>query len=173
MITAGNLCVTTWLNHEYNYCCFRVNTFSKKVKVGEDQYHAIHEYNDTLKNIYVDDFKTSMEFQSFCRRTGRTDVGYSKFKEGALSCKCIQQPQMRVCVDEIETGFTEMMTTLKNIHLKTKHRECPCPFCHNEAVKKETMGEGEHLLMLSIFHIYSQCVILLYFQNTFIPYRVQ
>lgn len=99
----------------------RVNTFGNKVKCGKDKngndiFHPIHEYNDTLKNIYADDFKESIAFEEFCKRTGRTDISYSKFREGALKCPCIQQPTMRVCVDEIETSFTELTYCLKEIH---------------------------------------------------------
>jgi hypothetical protein len=32
-----------------------------------------------------------------------------------MMCKCIQPPTMRVCVDEIETGFAELVYCLKEI----------------------------------------------------------
>jgi hypothetical protein len=94
------------------YC--RINTFGTKVKVGVDDHgeiieHAVHEYHDTLKNIYLGDFKQSDEFEEYCRRSGKADISFSKFKEGALLCPCIREPTMRVCVDEIETGFSELV----------------------------------------------------------------
>ena len=94
---------------------FRVNTFGNKVKVVPGLYHAVHEYNDTLKNIYLDDFQASEEFQSFCNRSGRKSICFNTFKRGALRCDCIKKPTMRVCVDENETEFTELTTTLQII----------------------------------------------------------
>lgn len=118
----------------HDYC--RVNTFGSKVRVDEGVFHAVHEYNDTLRNIYLDDFQQSEEFQAFCNRTGRSSIGFSKFKVGALSCRCIQQPSMRVCVDEIETEFIENVATLRGIWLKSKST-CNCAFCTIEKGRKE------------------------------------
>lgn len=121
-----------------------MNTFSGKVKVADDTYHAVHEYHDTLKNIYLDDFLSSREFEEFVARTGKTSVSFTKFKEGALMCPCIREPVMRVCVDEVETAFNEVVRTLHNIRKSRWNRnrdECECQFCTHEAVKKERLGE--------------------------------
>lgn len=124
------------------YC--RVNTFGGKVKVAEETYHAVHEYQDTLKNIYLDDFQSSRELEDFVARTGKTSVSFTKFKEGALMCPCIRAPVMRVCVDEVETAFNEVVKTLHNIGKKRWKRnrdDCECPFCTREAVEKERLGD--------------------------------
>jgi hypothetical protein len=68
----------------------KVNTFGSKVKVGIDERgkvieHAVHEYHDTLKNIYLGEFKQSDDFEEYCGRTGNTDISFSKFKECALA----------------------------------------------------------------------------------------
>jgi hypothetical protein len=105
--------------------------------------HPIHEYHDTLKNIYLGDFKQSDHFEQYCRESGKTDISFSIFKRGALMCRCIQQPAMRVCVDEIETGFSELVFLLKNIlrRNKTLRKDC-CAFCRQEEENKEELGEG-------------------------------
>ena len=124
---------------------FRVNTFASKINVGDMKYHAVHEYNDTLKNIYLDDFQASVEYMAFRKRTGREKIGYTKFKEGALQCKCIKKPTMRVCVDEIETEFTEITSTLKTIRRTSVNRGeiCNCAFCTYEEEKKKKLGDGK------------------------------
>ena len=53
-----------------------MNTFGNKVRVGNNIYHPIHEYNDTLKNIYLDDFRHSEEFKLTCTDSGRTNITY-------------------------------------------------------------------------------------------------
>ena len=58
--------------------------------------------------------------------------------EGALSCPCIRKPTMRVCVDEIETEFTELTLTLKTI-LQRSRVKCECDFCVGEAKRKEEL----------------------------------
>lgn len=123
---------------------FRVNTFGNKVKVGENEYHAVHEYNDSLRNIFLDDFKHSLEFDMFCKRTGRKSLSYSKFVEGALSCPCIREPTMRVCVDKIETMFTELTTTLAKVNFNNR-KTCNCKACANQAKLKEAYGKGNAL----------------------------
>ena len=66
-------------------------------------------------------------------------------------CPCIQAPTMRVCVDELETGFSEVVFTLKEIYRRSRARrnreEC-CRFCENERCRKEEMGSGELLRYL-------------------------
>lgn len=123
----------------------RVNTFGNKIKVGPKSYHAVHEYHDTLKNIYLDDFKNSVEFKDFQQRTGRSSLSYTKFLEGALMCPCIRAPVMRVCVDEAETAFNEVVKTLNNVRKKNRNQrrpECKCKFCQNEAEKMATLPPG-------------------------------
>lgn len=124
---------------------FRVNTFGNKVQVAPGVYHAIHEYHDTLKNIYMDDFKNSVEFKELKERTGRSSISYSTFLKGALKCPCIRQPVMRVCVDEIETAFNEVVATLNNVRKKNRNQrrpECKCKFCENEAAKEAALPPG-------------------------------
>ena len=79
---------------------------------------------------------------TFKKKTGRSTIGYTKFREGALLCKCIKKPTMRVCVDEIETEFTELTATLKTI-LRSSREKCICEFCAFEDVKKNKLGDGE------------------------------
>ena len=131
----------------------RYNTFGTKVfcgvdENGDDIEHSVHEYHDTLHNIYLGDFKESEHFEEFCRRTGKTDISFTKFREGALMCPCIQAPTMRVCVaDEIETGFAELVFALKEINRRSRQRrngEVCCMFCENEQRKKEDMGSGKY-----------------------------
>ena len=142
-----------------------MNTFGNKVKVAPDVYHPIHEYHDTLKNIYIDDFKNSVEFQEFKGRTGRSSISYTKFLEGALKCPCIRAPVMRVCVDEIETAFNEMAKTLNNVRKKNRNQRrpaCRCQFCQNEAVKMAALPAGGNYLkneFLSLIMLSSSCVI--------------
>ena len=128
-----------------------MNTFGNKIKIGPDKYHAMHEYHDTLKNIYLDDFLNSVDFEEYCARTGRTSVSYGKFLEGALMCPCIREPVMRVCVDEVETAFNELTKTLSNVRKanRTQRRPaCTCVFCKNEATKKEELPDGGMCLYL-------------------------
>ena len=49
---------------------------------------------------------------------------------------------MRVCVDEIETEFTELTATLKTI-LRSSREKCIREFCTFEDVKKNKLGDGE------------------------------
>ena len=134
----------------YAYCAcilfYRLNTFGPKLKVGTNDHgdpieHHVHEYHDTLKNIYLGDFKESDEFEEYCRTSGKQDLSYSKFLEGALMCPCIQEPAMRVCVDEIETGFGELVYTMKETlrRSRTKRQLC-CAFCRKEEIRKEEQG---------------------------------
>lgn len=131
--------------HVIYVCVRRVNTFASKVKIGKDKYHAVHEYQDTLKNIYLDEFLTSMEFQDFARRTGKTSISYGIFLKGALMCPCIRAPVMRVCVDETETAFNELVHSLNKVRKKSRSLrkpECECGFCNNEKVKKNACEAG-------------------------------
>lgn len=126
--------------------CRRINTFGKKVKIGVDErgepiFHPIHEYINTLKEMYID-FLDSSEHDNLLRITGRESIGFTTFKEGALSCKCIQAPVMRVCVDEVETGFSEMVYALKKLKRRS-HVQCNCAFCEGEAIKEEAEGNGK------------------------------
>jgi hypothetical protein len=47
-----------------------VNTFGNKIKVGKDKFHPVHEYCDSLKNIYQDDFKNSIPSRLSLFRAG-------------------------------------------------------------------------------------------------------
>jgi hypothetical protein len=129
-------------------------------------FHPIHEYSDTLRNIYMDDFKASDQFKEFQKRTGRNSISFTKFSEGAKQCPCIQEPGMRVCVDEVETVFGELTTTLANINRKNT-TVCECEFCKNEDIKKEELGAGT-LLHAFIFSnelnlcLISYCIVRLY-----------
>ena len=61
-------------------------------------------------------------------------------------CPCIQAPTMRVCVDEVETGFSELIFTLKEILRRSpgrKRGDVCCIFCTNERQRKDTMGAGK------------------------------
>lgn len=133
-----------------------MNTFCSKVRVSEKnaptaEYHAVHEYNDTLKNIFADEFLNSIEFQDFVERTGKQSISFSKFLEGACACPCIRAPVMRVCVDEVETAFNELVKTLNNIRKRNRNQrrpECACLFCQNEAAKKNSLGSGKFLSII-------------------------
>jgi hypothetical protein len=122
------------------YC--RVNTFANKVEVAPEVYHPVHEYQDTLKNIYLDDFKTSAEYKLFQKKTGKTNISFTTFYRGVKVCPCIRQPTMRVCVDEIETVFSEFTSSMKNIY-RASSILCDCGFCKSEDTKREDLGEGE------------------------------
>ena len=136
----------TTLNDTIITC--RVNTFGSKVKVGIDERgevveHAVHEYHNTLKNIYLGEFKQSDDFEEYCGRTGNTDISFSKFTEGALACPCIQEPTMRVCVDEIETGFCELVHVMKEVLRRNRNeRKSCCNFCRHETIRKAELGAG-------------------------------
>ena len=118
---------------------------------GEDVFHAPHEYSDTLKNIYLSDFKESVEYAAYLERSGKTDFGYSKFKQGVHLCPCVGEPKMRVCVDELETGFSEMTECLKGILRRSSRVACECGFCTAEALKQDELGKGK--LKFEIYHI--------------------
>jgi hypothetical protein len=49
---------------------------------------------------------------------------------------------MRVCVDEIETGFAELVHSMKEI-LRRNSTTCKCTFCSNEKVRKAELKEGK------------------------------
>ena len=117
--------------------------------MGDGEYHAVHEYNDTLHNIFTKEFPESPEFAAFQESTGRKTIGYSKFVEGALLCPCIQPPTMRVCVDEIETKFREVVTTLQSI--RQKGIKCNCNFCIKEIEQKTKQGKGDYHILLCIY----------------------
>ena len=122
--------------------------------------HPIHEYHDTLKNIYLGDFMQSQEFQEWRRVSGKDTISFSKFVEGALKCRCIQQPSMRVCVDEVETGFAELVFMMKEIMRRspTKRKDC-CAFCRNEEARKADLGTGDFkMLMTSSIILCSLCL---------------
>lgn len=123
-----------------------MNTFGAKIHVGTDENgnkieHAIHEYHDTLKNIYLGDFKESQEYNAYLQRSGKKDLSFSSFKAGVDLCNCIQQPMMRVCVDEIETGFSELVFVMKEILRRSRkpRGEC-CEFCRHEDTRREEVG---------------------------------
>lgn len=77
----------------------RVNTFEKRVIVGKDdagrnKYHSVHEYTDTLKNMYTE-FLGSTEFAAFTRRTGRilfdfqvSSMQLQVYSEAQDACMC-------------------------------------------------------------------------------------
>ena len=111
-----------------------------KDDAGNDKYHSVHEYIDTLRNMYSD-FLDSTEFAAFTRRTGRTDMCYTVFKSAALSCKCIQKPKMRVCVDEVEVSFGELLKCMNDLKRSTRGR-CVCAFCDNQTNLQEQLKSG-------------------------------
>jgi hypothetical protein len=140
-VLANVFCATNTL-----LICFfvRINTFRNKVLIDEGLYHPVHEYCDTLKNIYLDDFLHSPQYNEFKERTGRNTISFTLFKKGAKMCPCIKEPQMRVCVDEVETVFNHLATTLSNIGRRRRdNNDCDCEFCTSEANKKERLKEGE------------------------------
>lgn len=113
---------------------------------GHDIYHPIHEYNNTLKDIYLGEFMESEIYEEMLKNSGRSSISFTIFREGALKCKCIQPPTMRVCVDEIETAFSELVYCLKEIRRRSRGK-CTCQFCLDETVKEESQGEGEQLVL--------------------------
>ena len=59
-------------------------------------------------------------------------------------CPCIQEPTMRVCVDEVETGMAELCFMLKEILRRSQQkRNTCCQFCINEDRKKNALGAGK------------------------------
>lgn len=115
------------------------------MKISDGVYHPVHHLNDTLMNIYQDEFRSSEEFAEFRRRTGRPSISFSQFAKGATRCKCIQTPTQRYCVDEIETEFGELVTAMHNV-LKTSREQCQCNFCANERNNKRLFGKSEYLV---------------------------
>ena len=134
-------CILYVLINQIMISKLRVDTYGNKIKVKDGVYHPKHELQDKLQNIYLSDFQNSEEMEAFRARTGRKNIGFSKFVEGAFSCPCIQKPIMRVCVDEVETEFRELTWTLKNVMRNSKVK-CDCKFCENEKEKKEMLGDG-------------------------------
>ena len=131
-----------------NIMLHRVNTFANKVNIGKnsegiDQYHPVHEYRDTVKNIYADDFLKSQAFKDFRERTGRATISFSKFKEGAFKCPCIQPPKMKACVDEIETEFNEFTKAFESKLRRRPATEFCCIACVEQDMEKERLGEGK------------------------------
>lgn len=126
-----------------------MNTFGTKVKVGVKDdgtpiYHSPHEFNDTMKNVYLKDFLYSVEYEDWQRINGKT-IGYSKFREGATMCRCIRAPKDRYCVDKIETGLSEILYALKN-KLRATNAPCVgCEFCAAEDEQKGSLGEGNNV----------------------------
>ena len=96
-----------------------MNTYGQKIFVGKDkagirQHHFPHEYSNTLYDIYLHDFLLSDEY-AYLKKSHKGDsISFSTFKLGALQCPCIREPTMRVCVDEIETGFNEILKSLQD-----------------------------------------------------------
>jgi hypothetical protein len=123
----------------------RLNTFGNKIRVGTSEdgspiHHCPHELNDTLKNVFLQDFLYSPEYEDWHKISGTT-MEYSKFAEGATMCPCTMKPQFRYCVDEIETG--ELLYSLKK-KLRSNVK-CECDFCAEEATrtKKTEQGPGK------------------------------
>jgi hypothetical protein len=146
---------------------FRLNTFGAKILVsGKTQdnnavYHYPHEYTDTLKNIYMTDFLGSDHHEKLLRSRNGRPVSLSTFKEGASKCPCIMEPKYRFCVDETETGFTELLKALQTRRKVAKEdNPCDCNFCRSEATKKKVNPLGA-VTMLSIMNI--RFLFLLYF----------
>jgi hypothetical protein len=107
-------------------------------KNNDAQYHYPHEYSDTLKNIYLTDFLQSDEHEQLQRKHNRAkDVSFTTFKTGAMSCPCITEPKYRFCVDEVETGFVELLKALQaRRKLAKKNNVCTCNFCTREVQNK-------------------------------------
>ena len=132
-------------------CCHvcRLNTFATKVVVGVDPEtklpieHNVHEYCNTLREIYTGEFLQSEFYEELLRVSDRTSISFTKFKEGALQCKCIKAPTMRVCVDEVETTVAELVYSLKEMR-RRRRGQCGCIFCTNERAKEEQLGDGKH-----------------------------
>jgi hypothetical protein len=140
----------------------RLNTYGAKVLVsgsvkdGNEVTHYPHEYTDNLKNIYLTEFLPSDEHNLLCRIHNKSIIGYSIFKEGALHCPCVRQPTMRFCVDEVETGFNEILNSLQDRRKKNKKtNRCECKFCTVEEEKKEEAGSGMFYKRLSIAFIHT------------------
>ena len=125
-----------------------MNTFAPKVPLADGSYHPVHEFCDTVKNIYNDDFLKSPEFAAFKERTKRDTICFSLFKRGATMCPCIQKPKMRVCVDEVETAFNELTKTLASMLRRQpaviKGAPAYCRACEVQAARKEELGLSKH-----------------------------
>ena len=134
-----------------------MNTFGSKVKIsgnekdGTAEYHYPHEYNDTLKNVYLSEFLYSEEYDLLKKKHNRSSVSYSIFKQGALLCPCVGQPSYRVCVDEIETSFNEALVVLQDRRKKSKMEKvvCTCAFCVGEVEQKKLLGKGIYLVVFT------------------------
>ena len=130
---------------------FRYNTFEKKVNTGETDSngkpikHYPHEYCDTLISIYSNEFLESSEFAILTNVLKRDSISFTVFVNGATKCPCVQQPKMRICVDEVETGFFELLRTLKN-RRKLKAAACLCNFCFSETQLKEKNQLGTNVI---------------------------
>jgi hypothetical protein len=92
-----------------------------------------------MKNVYLEDFLYSHEYTDWQKTSGKS-LGYSKFVQGAKMCKCIVEPELRYCVDQIEVGVGESLYALK-MKLRSSDK-CKCDFCVEEATKKVAQGQG-------------------------------
>ena len=133
----------------------RVSTYDKAIVVGLDDegnniYHMRHEYTDTLENIYYNEFLMSSDYADYLELPGSVSIGLTKFMEGALRCKCITAPRMRVCADEIEVDFYEVLYCLKNIKRTVNAKACKCPYCLSRPTGRGTEIEINSNLLLSL-----------------------
>jgi hypothetical protein len=59
---------------------------------------------------------------------------------------------MRIYVDEIETGFTELTACLKDI-LRRNGKNCGCGFCTQEVKKKDELKDGNaYIIFIVLFY---------------------
>lgn len=136
----------------HDHC--RINTFERKIEVGTDEsgdriFHPIHEYTDTLENIYRRDFCESKEYKEFRERNDNREIGFTKFFLAATKCPCIRTPSLRSCVDEVEVNLSESIATLKSLH--RANQDCACNFCGKMREKKAKKRGGELSALSSTF----------------------
>jgi hypothetical protein len=128
--------------HEHIYDVLRVNTFANKVQLPDKTFHRVHEYHDTLMNIYLDEFLCSESFKLYTETSGKSSISYTTFIKGAFMCPCIKAPKIRVCVDEIETSFCELSKCLQDIRRqKPATKKFCCEACSILAEEKARVGE--------------------------------
>ena len=99
------------LRYSHEYC--RLNTFSKKVKVGVCTItnipirHKVHNYPFRLRAFYKQ-FTESPEYIDHLRKNPKQTIKRSLFYRDGI-CKCMQYSKMEVCSDENETTFIEAL----------------------------------------------------------------
>jgi len=124
------------LRYSHEYC--RLNTFSKKVKVGVCTItnipirHKVHNYPFRLRAFYKQ-FTESPEYIDHLRKNPKQTIKRSLFYRDGI-CKCMQYSKMEVCSDENETTFIEALEaanqSLRAVRMETDPQKiCCCGYC--------------------------------------------